>query len=133
MKSFLSYLTGAAAAVLLLFALNHFGLFFDSPAGVAIVSRIASPDNVFVATTQQASNARGWCEIRINVDRNGAAFDWEREYVFNTDCGSNTEIKWEGNRNLLIGYSYNKSGEVRTFRQFRSKDKEVSISYVLNQ
>lgn len=132
MRRFLYFLSGILTAILLLFGLNYFGLLlFDSPASVIVIDKIVSPDGMFMATTNQASNNKGWCEIRTNVHKNGETFDWEREFVFNTDCGSDTEIKWEGNRNLNISYSYNKNGDVRTSRQFQSKDKEVSISYFL--
>ena len=65
--------------------------------------------------------------------RKGELFDWEREYIFNIDCGSQVEIKWEDNRNLVITYSYNAASVARTSRQFLNKDKEVSISYTLKQ
>lgn len=133
MRSFLYFLAGVFTAILFLFGLNYFGFLFDSPTSVNVIDKVASPDGAFIATTNKASNKNGWCEIRTNVHKSVEVFDWKGEFVFNVDCGSEIEIKWEGNRNLVINYSYNDSGEVRTFRKFHSKDKEVSISYFLKQ
>jgi hypothetical protein len=136
-SSSLIFLYGVLSAILILGGLSYFGfipnLLLEYPTTVNVISSVPSPDGVFVATTNRATNNHGWCEERTNVYRKGELFDWEREYIFNIDCGSQVEIKWEDNRNLVITYSYNAASVARTSRQFLNKDKEVSISYTLKQ
>lgn len=123
------------SAILLLFAINYFTGFgiIESPTSVKVINSIASPNGEFLATTNRASNKNGWCEERTNVHKKNETFDWEREYVFDIDCGSEVELKWKDNRNLEINYSYNKNGIVRTTQEFASKTNDVNISYFLKQ
>jgi len=131
------FLFGVLSAILILGGLSYSGfvpnLLLEYPVTISVINIVASPDGVFVATTNQATNNHGWCEERTNIHKKGEMFDWEREYIFSIDCGSQVEIKWEGNRALVIAYSYNDSGVAHTSSQFLSKDKEVGISYILKQ
>ncbi|CAN5747881.1 hypothetical protein BH24ACI2_BH24ACI2_07290 [soil metagenome] len=130
----LNFLFGTLTAILLLVALNYCGFgIFDSPTTVKVISSVASPDGEFIAITNRASNKNGWCEERTNIHRKDEVFDWEREYVFGIDCGSEVELNWKEDRNLAITYSYNNLGVVRTSQEFLSKNKDVNISYFLKQ
>ena len=131
----LNFLLGVLSAIVFLYGLNHFGFspFFESPVTVNVISEVASPNAEFMATTNRASNKNGWCEERTNIHKKDEGFDWEREDIFNIDCGSEIEFKWEDNSNLVITYSYNDAGVVGTSQQFVSKNKEVNISYFLKQ
>ena len=130
----LNFLLGLLSAILLLAAVNYFGYgIIDSPTIVKVITSAASPDGDFLATTNRASNNSGWCEERTNVHKRDETFDWEREYIFDIDCGSDVELKWKDNRNLEIIYSYNNESVVRTSQQFMSKNKDVKISYILKQ
>ena len=133
----LLFLSGVLSSILILVGLNHFGLLpnliGEYPVTVDVINSVTSPDGMFAATTNRATNNHGWCEERTNVHKKGEVFDWEREYIFNINCGSQVEIKWQGNRDLSISFSYDQAGVVRTSRQFFSKDKAVAISYALKQ
>lgn len=131
----LNFLLGVLSAIGLLFALNYFFNFgvLESPTTVEIIKKAASPDNNFMATTTRASNQNGWCEKRTNIHKKNVNFDWETEYIFNTDCGSKIALKWKDNENLVITYSYNKDGLAKTSQKFTTENKEVNISYFLEQ
>lgn len=126
---------GVLTAIFLLIGLHYygFGLLSEKPATVNIISNVVSPDGIYAATTNRASNERGWCEERTNIHKKDAAYDWEREYVLSIDCGSEVEMKWKDDKNLSIIYSYGNDEAVNTSQQFLSKDKAVNVSYFLKQ
>lgn len=130
----LNFLFGVFTAFVVLGALYLiFSPSFESRATVNLISNVASPDGEFIATTNRASNRNGWCEQRTNVHRKNEGFDWETEFVFIINCGSEVEPKWKDNKNLVITYSYNDAGIAKTSQEFTSKNKDVNISYVLKQ
>lgn len=131
----LNFLFGVFTATVFLIAVAYFGFntISESPTTVNVINNVASPDGVFMATTNRASNKKEWCEERTNIHRKNESFDWETEYIFNIDCGSEVELKWEDNKNLVITYSYNDAGVVKTSQQFSSKNKDINISYILKQ
>lgn len=135
MKNQLYFVAGIFTAVLIVFALHRFGYdsLFDSPTTVKIINEAISPDGAYTATTNRASNTNGWCEERTNVHKTNQSFDWEQEYIFNIGCGSEVNVMWKDDRNLIINYSYDDKGEVGFSRQFLSADKAVKISYSLKQ
>lgn len=132
-SSWLQFFLGIISAIVLIGSLMHFGLvpnlLGESYRDPALLSEKESPDGQYIARTERRESYSDWCEERTTVDRVGEVSDWEREYVFNIDCGSGVEVNWTGNRSLLISYGYDKSGKVRTYREPFSKDKQVSISY----
>lgn len=138
MKSpLLLFLSGILSAVLVVFVFFYCGGFAylvdEHPVTATVFSEEVSPDGMYVAIAERRTNNNGWCEERTTVDPLGERSDWGREYIFNIDCGSQMEMSWIGNRSLSISYSYNEAGKVRTYKEFSSKDKRVTISYFLRQ
>ena len=135
MRPVILFLLGMGTAVVLIVCLCYAGaysyIFGSYPIDSTLISEIVSPDGQYVARTEKESNGHGYCEIRAVVDRVGEISDFERGYIFNTDCGSEVRVSWKGNRDLLITYSFNQEGRVRTYKSSMSNDKDVYISYEL--
>lgn len=131
---FLSGILGAVLVVCVFFYCGGFAYLVDEhPVTATVFSEEASPDGMYIAIAERKTNNHGWCEERTTVDPLGESSDWGREHIFNVDCGSQVEMNWVGNRNLTISYSYDDTGNVRTYKEFFSKDKRVTISYFLRQ
>jgi hypothetical protein len=143
MKSFLLFCAGfiiSAAAFLGLWRLgfihNSFldGFRRDATVTVKAVQIVAASDDHYVATLNRAGDALGWCELRLNVNRKGEAFDWEREFVSITGCDTQIDLRWQDNADLSVTYgAADPTKGIHTYQQFRSEDGAVKISYNLKQ
>jgi len=125
-----------ATAVVVVAGLLYFqlipGLAEGTYVGPTPVLESTSPDGQYVVRSERMRNDhREWCEERTTIDRVGEHSDWERQYVFNNECGMPVEFVWKDNRALLVRYGYDPSGKVHVYREATSKDKQVSISYEL--
>jgi hypothetical protein len=135
-KPGIQFVLGAATAICLVVGLLYFGMIPGISEGAYVgptpVMESISPDNQYVARSERMSNkSRDWCEERTTIDRVGEHSDWERQYVFNNECGTPVEFVWKDNRSLLIRYGYDSAGKVHVYREAVSKDKQVLITYEL--
>lgn len=131
------YIYGLLSALILVVAFVYFGgwahLIGEYPVEHTVLIETRSADGAYAARLERKTNNHGWCEERTTVDSWSRLSDWGREYVFNIDCGSEVRMSWVNDRHLQIAYSYNEAGEVRAYKKFTSKDKQVRISYLFDQ
>ncbi len=110
------------------------GLRADASTTVTVVEKVVAPNGEFVATLNRAENAVGWCELRLNVTRNGEAFDWEREYVSIAGCDTQLALQWSADTQLTVTYwNSDPTKAIHTYQQYHSKDSAVKISYLFKQ
>jgi hypothetical protein len=105
---------------------------------VTVLNTVPAPDGEYVATTYSAmgGGAAGWCFKRVTVNKKAEPFSWDKEkerggYSFDVSCISDIELKWEGNRKLVVAYtgSDNDAGISISQRPI-SEDRAVRIKYI---
>ncbi|HBB96941.1 MAG TPA: hypothetical protein DC054_16305 [Blastocatellia bacterium] len=90
MKRVIVFAAGFVAALGSFVLLSHLGIIhnelLDAMTGydsttIKLVSDVPSPNLQYVATTNKVGNGTGWCEVRIDVHKKDAAFDWEHDFA----------------------------------------------------
>lgn len=135
--------TIACAALLLLptwLMATTFDLTNNGAVSYGLVKAIPSPNGKYAASIYTASGggAAGWCYRRVAVTKKESPLDFVTKdkdlpsRVFDTTCRSEIELAWQGDKNLVITYSFTGSPEFgdQTFQKILSEDKEVKISFV---
>ena len=138
------YSAGVLSVAILLAILWGFGFLLESAFDMGggdeerVVSSLSSPDGEYVATTYVAmgGGAAGWCYKRVSINKKSEPFSLEKErerggYSFDVSCGSELEVKWESNRELLVSYtgSENEAG-ISIYQRPVSQDRAVRIKYL---
>jgi hypothetical protein len=132
------FVLGFFTAIIVIVTVLYFGLVpgFSSETylGPTPVAEALSADGQYVARRERKSNNDDWCEERTTIDRvAGNRSDWEREYVFMNTCDMPVEMQWIDNRSIRISYGFDPQGIVHVSREALSKDKQIKISYELNE
>ena len=142
MKSFLLFCAGFIACGAVFWGLWRVGVLHNSlldglrgdTTTVKVVQEVAAPNGQYVATLNRAGNAVGWCELRLNVNRKGEAFDWEHQFVSITGCDTQLELHWSDDSQLAVTYWNSDPTKLfHTYQQFHSEDGAVKISYNFKQ
>src|SRR6266576_4504342 len=113
MKSFLLFCAGFIACGAAFFGLWRSGVLHnslldglraDATTTVKVVQEVAAPNGQYVARLNRAGDAVGWCELRLNVNRKGEAFDWEHKFVSITGCDTQLDLQWSDDSHLTVTY-----------------------------
>jgi hypothetical protein len=145
-KPVLYYIAGILSVIAVLVTLWGFGLIFENALDFGgggseynVINTSHSPDGKYVANvyTRMGGGAAGWCDIRVTVNPANESFSIEREktegkyVVFNINCNSDVEVKWEGDKNLLVSFKgpSSESG-FSVYRKPVGWDREIKIRYL---
>jgi hypothetical protein len=145
-KPVLYYIAGVLSLIVVLITLWGFGLIFENALDVGrggseynIINTSQSPDGKYVATvyTRMGGGAAGWCDLRVTVNSVNEPFSIKREkeegkyVIFNISCNSDVEVKWEGDKNLLVSFKgpSSESG-FSVYRKPVDWDREIKIRYL---
>jgi hypothetical protein len=145
-KSIFYFVAGGSSVIAVLAMLWGYGLILEDALNFGgeggdynVINTSPSPDGKYVATvyTGMGGGAAGWCYIRVTVNPATEPFSIEREkkdgkyMVFNIDCNSEVETKWEDAKNLLVYFKVLSSDSgFSVYRKPVDWDREIKIRYL---
>jgi hypothetical protein len=73
---------------------------------VNVIASFPSPNQSYVATSFNSSGggAAGWCYLQVNIRKQTEQFNPDSGLVFQTRCNVKSDLKWESEKKLSIGY-----------------------------
>ncbi|HZH29522.1 MAG TPA: hypothetical protein VEY11_01910 [Pyrinomonadaceae bacterium] len=77
--------------------------------------------------SMMGGGAAGWCYVYVKIRKRGEQFNPDGDIIFQTRCGVEPELKWQGENGLSIAYP--REAAVYT-QEKRWGGEPVAISYV---